>query len=162
MTSPNCSFTKESLTSIQVLDQIDRKFIACLIDANARSSSSGDVNDDASRAKEKKPISRSLVLVDQHAADERVRVERFLKPLCLGYLDKDGVGVERRVLDPPVPILLTKFERDRLMVSAAFKKAFRDWGINIVEACLREEECSSEESENEEGYGMIYCSSFEY
>ncbi|KAL5507833.1 MLH3 [Sanghuangporus vaninii] len=150
-TIPDYSFTKESLSVVQVLGQIDCKFIACLLDTPSATNSSEDWEENGQL--------RTLVLVDQHAADERVRVERFLKSLCLGYLDRDGVGVERRMLDPPVPILLTAFERDRLMRSTTTKKAFRDWGFSIVEDEIDHESEKHTMNDSDEGYGMILFSS---
>ncbi|KAL5527810.1 hypothetical protein ACEPAG_6611 [Sanghuangporus baumii] len=150
-TIPDHSFSKENLSVVQVLGQIDCKFIACLLDTPSATNSSED-------RKEKGQL-RTLVLVDQHAADERVRVERLLKSLCLGYLDRDGAGVDRRMLDPPVPVLLTTFERDRLMRSATIKKAFRDWGFSIAEDEIDLESKKYTVNDSDEGYGMIHFSS---
>ncbi|KAL5487622.1 MLH3 [Sanghuangporus weigelae] len=151
VTIPDYSFTKESLSVVQVLGQIDCKFIACLLDTPSATNTSEDW--------EEKGQLRTLVLVDQHAADERVRVERLLKSLCLGYLDRDGVGVERRMLDPPVPVLLTTFERNRLMRSTTIKKTFRDWGFSIVEDEIDHESEKHTMNDSDEGYGMIHFSS---
>ena len=57
------SFTRDDLRSARVLGQVDAQFIACVLP----------------------PDPGTVVLVDQHAADERVRVERFLRELCEGY-----------------------------------------------------------------------------
>ncbi|KAH8830346.1 hypothetical protein DL96DRAFT_1592536 [Flagelloscypha sp. PMI_526] len=54
--------SRKSLT----IGQVDNKFIACML-----ADPTGQQN---------------LVLVDQHAADERVRVEKYLKKLCSGFL----------------------------------------------------------------------------
>ena len=136
--------SKEGLAGVQVLGQVDSKFIACLLNTS-------------DQPREEQTISQTIILVDQHAADERIRVERFLKSLCLGYLDHEGAGVERRILDPPVPVLLTKFERDRLLDSAIMKKAFRDWGFDLVPEQPARENHNGQE--NDEGFGMIqFCS----
>ena len=146
-TIPEYAFTKDSLSEVQVLGQVDCKFIACLLDTSVGDSSSGD----------REERSRVLVLVDQHAADERVRVERFLRTLCLGYLDRDGIGVEKRMLDPPLPVLLTSFECHRLTGAATFKKELCDWGFTVVETRSDDRECPT--SNSDEGYGTVYFSS---
>lgn len=112
------SFSKRSLANAQVLRQVDSKFIACLLDTYIDGEESTEED------------SRTLVLIDQHAADERIRVERFLKAMCLGYLDRHrGGSVERRTLDKPVSVTLTKFERDRLVRSGYMKESFENWSF---------------------------------
>ncbi|KAJ7126385.1 hypothetical protein C8R43DRAFT_1028784 [Mycena crocata] len=114
-------FQKADLSKVQVIDQIDRKFIACIIN---NSSDSGTA-------------SHSLILIDQHAADERVRVERFLKELCLGYLSNanprgyNGDLLRLRELSPPVPILLSRHE-ERQLRDLSIRRSFENWGIHFV------------------------------
>lgn len=102
------TFTASDLRDAQVVAQVDTKFIACLL-----KSSSGS--------------ERILALIDQHAADERVRVERYLKRLCSGFL----LGqVEVLQLEPPRQVLLTRREAE-----AAGNPAMADllvrWGLWI-------------------------------
>ena len=138
------SFDKRSLEEAHVLGQVDSKFIACLLEV-VDGESEGSSNCD----------SRALVLIDQHAADERIRVERFLKALCIGYQDRDvGGGVQKRILQTPVPVLLTKFERDRLMENETMRKAFEGWGLDVDVCAL-----SDETTDNDEGYGSVYFTS---
>ncbi|KZP20160.1 hypothetical protein FIBSPDRAFT_827261 [Athelia psychrophila] len=126
-------FRKEDLRDAQVIRQVDRKFIACLV----RDGTSA-ISDDAPGP------SRALVLIDQHAADERVRVERFLKELCLGFLYAHGGeenedsavgGVRRTELVPPTPVLLTRHEAARLAGSDVFQYVFRCWGFDFEGLC---------------------------
>lgn len=110
---------------------MDNKFIACIIEST----------DDASE-EDPSPSLRAgipfqprghtgtLVLIDQHAADERVRVERFLREVCTGFMchgKGHGVGVVE--LGPPKSVLLTVYEARRLRGSAETREAFARWGI---------------------------------
>lgn len=114
------SFSKHGLEKAKVLGQVDSKFIACLMDIGEEANSCS--------------AQFSLVLIDQHAADERIRVERFLKPLCLEYQDRfHGSGVARRILHVPLPVLLTKYEHERLLGDESMQKAFADWGFEVHE-----------------------------
>lgn len=112
-------FEKADLRDAQVIDQVDRKFIACLINKSGESSALG----------------RALILIDQHAADERVRVERFLKELCLGFLasvNSDDKFLRLRELAPPVPILLSRHE-ERLLRDLGTRRTFEHWGFRFVD-----------------------------
>ncbi|KAE8272042.1 hypothetical protein A4X09_0g319 [Tilletia walkeri] len=62
---------KETLRSARVLGQVDRKFVLCVV-ALPRA--------DMQRL----PSSQALLLIDQHAADERIRVERLLQEYVEG------------------------------------------------------------------------------
>jgi DNA mismatch repair protein MLH3 len=117
-------FHKSDLRNAQVVNQVDRKFIACLIDKTG---------DDGKSGESKVVGSRALVLVDQHAADERVRVERFLKELCSGFLrHRHGTGgVRTRDLSPSLPVLLTRREALHLTGSCSFRQAFESWGFRF-------------------------------
>ncbi|KAF8309586.1 hypothetical protein DL93DRAFT_2099954 [Clavulina sp. PMI_390] len=65
------SFSRDDLASAEVLGQVDSKYIACVIH----------------RLQSVHPSRSALiVLIDQHAADERIRVEQFLRDLCIGFL----------------------------------------------------------------------------
>jgi DNA mismatch repair protein MLH3 len=116
-------FRKEDLLNAQILNQVDRKFIACLIQDDM----------DAAIVCDKGAGGHSLVLIDQHAADERIRVERFLKELCLGFLQHSDPsnGVKTKALSPSVPVLLTLHEALRLADSDTFQRAFECWGVSF-------------------------------
>lgn len=115
-------FQKADLLKAQIVNQVDRKFIACLVDPNH------------STHREKHPAGGStLILIDQHAADERIRVERFLKEICSGFLQHcEGTGgVEVLELSPAVPILLTHHEASRLASIVEVQSALGRWGVHF-------------------------------
>jgi len=76
-TSQNHSILRQNLTAAQVLRQVDGKFILVLIPVT----SGQDSNNDTFPAP---TISNNyLVLIDQHAADERVKVEELYMKVCV-------------------------------------------------------------------------------
>lgn len=136
------SFSKRSLEEATVLGQVDSKFIACLLGLE-NEANEGEV---ACRG------ARALVLLDQHAADERIRVERLLKALCLAYLDRHvGEGVERCVLERPAGVLLSRFEHDCLTKNNDMRLAFADWGLELIDT-----EPASKHIDIEDAYATVY------
>ena len=130
-------FTKEDLRCAEIINQVDNKFIACRI--TKRSCLDMSVGDGGRDPYLDSPI---LVLVDQHAADERVRVERLLKDLCLGFLNsQDQTGNNSsaskyaftRDLAPPRPVLLTQHEALSISQSQDIQESFRKWGVRFAE-----------------------------
>ncbi|KAF8138352.1 hypothetical protein EV363DRAFT_1155488, partial [Boletus edulis] len=113
-------FRKDELRKAQIISQVDCKFIACIVD-------------DGTCEDELVTDGKTLILIDQHAADERVRVERFLKSICRGFLchQEGSEGVETKQLSPPVPVLLTRHEASRLAELSDFQKAFESWGFRF-------------------------------
>lgn len=129
-------FTKDDLRRAEVINQVDNKFIACRITKrNCLNLSEDD------RGREPYPDSPILVLVDQHAADERVRVERILKDLCLGFLhSQDQTNnnsppkyIFTRDLEPSRPVLLTQHEALTISQSQGIQESFRKWGVRFAE-----------------------------
>jgi len=96
----------------KVLAQVDKKYIACLL---PKLQSGNDA---------------TLVLIDQHAADERIRVELFLAELCYGFLNDN---VETLELNPAFPVLLTRAEACALRGSVKYRQAFSRWGFKFSE-----------------------------
>ncbi|KAL4243882.1 DNA mismatch repair MutL/HexB family protein [Abortiporus biennis] len=161
-------FERGDLENAIVLAQVDRKFVACIVDVKhddeqEEEELNDDDNEDIKRSRrreggegggggERKPgkNSKTLVLIDQHAADERIRVEKILKELCLGFLNSpfdspgglvvttpnqnmDAKGVEKRKLNPPVPVLLTRYEVTKIRHSEEIRAVLRRWGFEVSE-----------------------------
>lgn len=115
--SVKCRFARDDLQYFEVLGQVDRKFIACV---------SRSVGTD-------REFASSLLLVDQHAADERVRVERFLKELASGFLfsSTPDLAVPRTCLPEPAPILLSPTEFRCVCSHEGFRDLLSRWGFDI-------------------------------
>lgn len=145
---PTSSFSREALREAHVVAQVDCKFIACVVSSGLEGEVGGIINTSEKKRDPDDKARASLVLIDQHAADERIRVERYLKSICLGFLDNEGAGVGKRLLDPPVPVLLTRAERDQLLGSGKLKRAFSDWGLSVCD------DFGNPEDGSDNGYGM--------
>jgi len=75
-----------------------------------------------------------LVLIDQHAADERVRVERFLKELCEGALQG---AAESAALDAKKGVVLTRDEAT-LLEQPEVLQELRRWGLHVEPVAIME------------------------
>ncbi|EIW82275.1 hypothetical protein CONPUDRAFT_89709 [Coniophora puteana RWD-64-598 SS2] len=130
-------FDKKGIANAEVVKQVDQKFIACLIDSSEESLQS-----------------RSLVLLDQHAADERIRVERYLKELCLGFLRRPPYeqGVETETLEPARPVLLTLQEASWLHANSGFRSVFRSWGFEVL---LSDKDPEDDEQSHADAYTQV-------
>ncbi|BFZ64562.1 DNA mismatch repair protein [Saitoella coloradoensis] len=101
--------TKKALANCVVVAQVDRKFILVKMKTeNGIEVEGEDV----------------LVIIDQHAADERVRVERFFTELC--QLDSDREGVRRARLDKRVVVTLSGREG---RVLGVWRERLAWWGV---------------------------------
>ncbi|KIL00522.1 hypothetical protein PAXRUDRAFT_129656 [Paxillus rubicundulus Ve08.2h10] len=150
-------FRKEDLQNARVISQVDRKFIACLVGLER-----GSAGVNVSCEEDGPPADGdTLILIDQHAADERVRVERFLKKICNGFLchqERSG-GVEMKQLLPPVPVLLTEREASRLSEVLAYQKTFESWGFqfsNLQDVGVTQE--LDTEPDGNAGYTQVFVS----
>jgi len=100
--------TKNALQKLEIINQVDKKFI--LVKAFAGQGSE-----------------YLLVLIDQHAADERCRVEDLLKRYFRPDLANPGKLVaETQSLDKTLRFDLSKREAELL---ARYKQHFAHWGI---------------------------------
>ncbi|KAK3370817.1 hypothetical protein B0T24DRAFT_300424 [Lasiosphaeria ovina] len=115
--------SKGSLRRAEVIGQVDRKFILAKI-----STADSDLGACAGKAKRQDGQQQCvLVLIDQHAADERCRVEGLMK----GYFAPDNTVdgnpvVQSETLEKPLCFDLPRQEGELL---GRFTKHFRHWGI---------------------------------
>ncbi len=104
------TFTAESLSKAKVLAQVDSKFICCSLPASD-------------------PRKRVLILVDQHAADERIRVERYLSDLCDGF-QADTISF-RDLSATPLLMLLRTQQVAWLAESPAARSLLHRWAFKL-------------------------------
>ncbi|CAG8487786.1 23819_t:CDS:10 [Dentiscutata erythropus] len=120
-------FSKQDFAQAQVIGQVDDKFVACKLPYSR--AIGPDLQDGTQQI---------LVLVDQHAADERVRVEMLMKEFC-DFKNKERMQnmndnevhpisslVETVQINPPNKIVLTERE---IRVVKRFEANFNSWGI---------------------------------
>lgn len=117
------AFTKESLQTARVIAQIDSKFVCCVLDSDSDSHTDNRQHQPRGRGRGL----HTLVLIDQHAADERISIEVILRDLCLGFIRNDLDTVE---LDEPLGVVLTG-EEAGLLAQEGASEMFRRWGIGV-------------------------------
>lgn len=117
LTKAVARFSRDDLARAHVLAQLDKKFIL----VKMPSSADGNAN--------------LLVLIDQHAADERVQVEALLTELCTPLPKSEGLYASRSghspqvafaVLDTPLNFSIPQRESELFATYAAH---FAAWGI---------------------------------
>jgi DNA mismatch repair protein MLH3 len=115
--------SKESLVNVEVVAQVDKKFIL----TKMLSSSGANNPEDTPKI--------LLVLIDQHAADERIQVETLFRQLCSpvtsscsSYYSKLGhtARVASTVLEKPIRFTISQHEQSHFITHA---ERFASWGI---------------------------------
>ncbi|CAO2658416.1 Nn.00g061390.m01.CDS01 [Neocucurbitaria sp. VM-36] len=117
--------SKQDLRNAEVIAQVDKKFILIKMRNASSSNPEHSTEDDL------------LVLVDQHAADERIKVESLLQGLCTSrtpdsirssYQSKLGhkSHIISITLDKPVQFTISSQEQAHFITHAA---RFATWGI---------------------------------
>ncbi|XP_048034102.1 DNA mismatch repair protein Mlh3 isoform X2 [Megalobrama amblycephala] len=103
-------FTKNMIHTMRVINQVDKKFLACLINTTEQDISESSTNE-----------GNLLVLVDQHAAHERVRLEGLVTD---SYEDDPDTPGKKRLcsssVTPPLEINVTEEELRLLRSCQAF------------------------------------------
>ena len=112
--SKSFTFSKENLEKIEVIGQVDNKFIACNL----------------TTCDEFKKKARLVLLIDQHAAHERVRLEQLQDEFLQGFKKSaNGLSVECKDLIPSVNIALSVPSDCSLR---KLKRAFEKIGIRYT------------------------------
>ncbi|XP_067302292.1 DNA mismatch repair protein Mlh3 isoform X2 [Pseudorasbora parva] len=103
-------FTKNMIHTMRVINQVDKKFLACLINTTEKDMAESSTNE-----------GNLLVLVDQHAAHERVRLEGLVTD---SYEDDPDIPGKKRLcsssVTPPLEINVTEEELRLLRSCQAF------------------------------------------
>ncbi|WRT67606.1 uncharacterized protein IL334_004578 [Kwoniella shivajii] len=107
MSTLDIQLTRSSLSKSYIIGQVDKKFVSVILPTPK-----GE---------------RALVLIDQHAADERISIENILSSLSAGFRN-DNIPTTR--LEIPINIVLTSSEA-RTLSSPENLDIFRRWGIQL-------------------------------
>ncbi|XP_015276122.1 PREDICTED: DNA mismatch repair protein Mlh3 [Gekko japonicus] len=107
-------FTKDMIESMQVLNQVDNKFIACLINTRPDENKEMDGN--------------LLVLVDQHAIHERIRLEQLIIDSYEKQSEASGKKLLASTVRPPLEIEITEEQRRLLWCC---HKSLEEWGLEL-------------------------------
>lgn len=111
--------TKEGLRNAQVIAQVDKKYI--LIKMRGISTNDGDTEQE----NEPETICDLLVVVDQHAADERIRVESLFTEICSSVIDPAEPHVPDRIQKP----LVFRVNKREAELMRRYESRFVGWGI---------------------------------
>ncbi|KAJ8341570.1 hypothetical protein SKAU_G00338610 [Synaphobranchus kaupii] len=106
-------FTKDMIHSMKVVHQVDKKFLACLINTRAMDAESGNL----------------LVLVDQHAAHERVRLENLITESY--EEDLEAPGQKRLCSSSVTPPLEIEVTEEELRLLRSCQPFLRGLGLEI-------------------------------
>ncbi|XP_018601605.2 DNA mismatch repair protein Mlh3 isoform X2 [Scleropages formosus] len=105
-------FTKDMISSMKVIDQVDKKFLVCLINTRDQGNTAGGDTE-----------GNLLVLVDQHAAHERVRLESLVAD---SYEEDPEVPGQKQlcssIVTPPLQVDITEEEQRLLRSCQPFLK----------------------------------------
>ncbi|KAI9831462.1 MAG: hypothetical protein M1819_005061 [Sarea resinae] len=117
-------FSKQGLKNAEVINQVDQKFVLVRIEAAPTLAGKEDGES----------IRDLLVLVDQHAADERCRIESQLKELCCYSTEslpyRSNLGLVPRIvyatLSKSITFHVSAAEND---LFETYARDFANWGI---------------------------------
>ncbi|KAL8727641.1 MAG: hypothetical protein Q9181_005636 [Wetmoreana brouardii] len=118
--------SKSSLKTATIVSQVDKKFILVLVDPSM---------DNPGESWKVSNERRLLVLIDQHAADERIRVEALLADLCAEpSLETSHITTSLNQKPAIATILLSKplrfqIKSQEYRLFTAHAQHFANWGI---------------------------------
>ncbi|MPC65409.1 DNA mismatch repair protein Mlh3 [Portunus trituberculatus] len=110
-------FSQEMLHSCKVLGQLDEKFIACSLTYQNPEGPPG-------------PASQIVVLFDQHAVHERVRLETIIQENC-EKLDSGETVLSKTAVIPPLELELPE---DEVRLMQAYAHKFNQRGLYFTRA----------------------------
>lgn len=116
--------TKAQLRRAEVIAQVDRKFILCHIPGDRIEPGLQAIG---MKAQTSSGSETCLIIIDQHAAHERIRVERFISELCNGFIEDDVRVVD--LGDEPHEIPVGEMELGFLRGCGGVLRLLRRWGI---------------------------------
>ncbi|CAL1272605.1 unnamed protein product [Larinioides sclopetarius] len=104
-------FTQNCFNNLKVIGQVDCKFIACIMEEPNNNSKD----------------SKLLILFDQHAVHERVRLEELIEDL---YEMKENKKVVKTVpISPPLDVTL---EPDEMRLLRSYHLSLQDIGFEVI------------------------------
>jgi DNA mismatch repair protein MLH3 len=114
--------SKDALRNAEVVSQVDKKFILVKLRTSDMKTPSRGLET---------AYSGMLVIVDQHAADERIRIEGLMEELCTLLPDGSSASpaesrVQTTYLEKPLAFDLSHKE---IALLGTHKAHFADWGI---------------------------------
>ena len=114
LASNGFTFRKEHFENIQVIGQVDKKFIACYSSATNKSAEEAKL----------------LVVIDQHAAHERIRLEQLQDEFLQGMITTaKGPLLDYKELFPPLNLALSLSFGSSMR---QFKDSFNSIGIRYI------------------------------
>ena len=130
-------YTRQGLKQSRVIAQVDQKFI--LVDTVTTPPSSKGKDD---------PEQRGLILIDQHAAAERIRVEELLSRVCdwssHTTSNNNNCSDSQTALLPNA--LLFEISSQELPLFRRFQSYFDQWGILYTISETHQEQCGESSS----------------
>ncbi|KAG5993210.1 hypothetical protein E4U54_003440 [Claviceps lovelessii] len=121
--------SRRALDKAEVVGQVDRKFILLQLPLRAPTHV-------PTQAPQSEPSSAALVMLDQHAADERCRLEELMSQYFL-QTDQDVVQAVTEPLERPIVFEMSAREKDLLR---RCHEHFQTWGIEIEYRTTRDVE----------------------
>ncbi|XP_078452378.1 DNA mismatch repair protein Mlh3 [Lampetra planeri] len=110
-------FTKDMFASLQVIQQVDKKFIVCLC---------------TDKGPERQKDLNILILVDQHAAHERVRLEQLTAELF--EVPEDSADIGKRVMRTSlvVPPMALEFNCHEISLIRSYQGHLERHGLQLA------------------------------
>lgn len=117
--------TKEGLRNAEVIAQVDKKYILIKMRGISTNNEGEEEKGEERVMGENREL---LVIVDQHAADERVRVESLFTEVCSSSADPAAEAIH--VSDLFQKKLVYRVSQREWELMKRYERRFREWGIN--------------------------------